>query len=177
MLTTCRPVWAEFSWTSAVEWLRSLTDLPVAIKGIQCWEDAALCMQYEGVHPWLSNHGGRQLDTAPSAIETLVEIQKHCPELCVKREIIVDGGVSRGADIVKALALGARGVGLGRPFLYALVLGEAGVGKALQILKDEVETTMALLGVTSIDQLNPTHVSNLLYTLGEDSLLTIFNPG
>ncbi|CAM1506151.1 Fc.00g057920.m01.CDS01 [Cosmosporella sp. VM-42] len=152
------PVWADFSWTSAVKWLRSLTDLPIAIKGIQCWEDAALCMQYDGVHPWLSNHGGRQLDTAPSAIETLVEIRKHCPELCVKREIIVDGGVSRGADVVKALALGAKGVGLGRPFLYALVLGEAGVGKALRILKDEVETTMALLGVTSIDQLNPTHV-------------------
>ncbi|KAH7137835.1 oxidoreductase [Dactylonectria macrodidyma] len=152
------PVWTEFSWDSAVEWLRGLTDLPIAIKGIQCWEDAALCMQYEGVHPWLSNHGGRQLDTAPSAIDTLADIQKHCPHLCVKREVIIDGGVTRGADIVKALALGARGVGLGRPFLYALVLGEAGVSKALRILKYEVETTMALLGATSLHQLNPSQV-------------------
>ncbi|KAF7560360.1 hypothetical protein G7046_g3778 [Stylonectria norvegica] len=152
------PVFSEFTWTTAVAWLRTLTDLPIAIKGIQCWEDAAECMKFENVHPWLSNHGGRQVDTGPSSLDTLIDIRKHCPELCVKREIIVDGGVTRGADIVKALALGAKAVGLGRPFLFALVLGEAGVSKALRMLKDEVETTMALLGVTSVDQLNPSHV-------------------
>lgn len=66
-----RPVWSSFNWTSAVKWFRNLTDLPIAIKGVQSWEDAALCMHY-GVHPWLSNHGGRQLEGAPSAAETLV---------------------------------------------------------------------------------------------------------
>ncbi|KFA51623.1 hypothetical protein S40293_03960 [Stachybotrys chartarum IBT 40293] len=146
-------------WTTAVQWLRGLTDLPIAIKGIQCWEDAAQCLEYENVHPWLSNHGGRQIDASPSSMDTLVAIRKHCPDLCMKREVIVDGGVTRGADIVKALALGARGVGLGRAFLFSLALGEPGVSKAIRLLKDEIEMTMALLGVSSIDQLNPSHVS------------------
>lgn len=112
-----------------------------------------------GVHPWLSNHAGRQLEGAPSAAETLVAIRKYCPEVLDKCEVIVDGGIKRGTDIVKALALGAKGVGLGRAFLYALVFGERGVNKAIRILKHEVETTMALLGVTTIDQLNSSYVS------------------
>lgn len=136
-----------------------MTSLPIAVKGIQCWEDALLCMEY-GVHPWLSNHGGRQLDGAPSAVDTLLSIRKHCPEVFDKCEVVVDGGVTRGSDIVKALALGAKGVGIGRPFLYSLVFGEAGPSKAIRILKHEIETTMALLGVTSLDQLNPSYVSD-----------------
>ncbi|RDW63348.1 hypothetical protein BP6252_10893 [Coleophoma cylindrospora] len=151
------PVWSSFDWVSSVKWLRGLTDLPIAIKGIQTWEDAALCMHY-GVHPWLSNHGGRQLEGAPSAAETLVDIRRHCPEVFEKCEVIVDGGVTRGTDIVKALALGAKGVGLGRGFLYSLTFGEAGVRRAIRILKHEVEVAMALLGVTAIDQLNPSYV-------------------
>lgn len=114
-------------------------------------------MQY-GVHPWLSNHGGRQLEGAPSAVETLLDIREHCPEVLSKCDVIVDGGVTRGTDVIKAIALGARGVGLGRPFLYSLVFGEAGVSKAISILKQEVETAMALLGVTSIAQLNASYV-------------------
>lgn len=153
-----RAVWTSFDWVSSIEWLRGLTDLPIAIKGIQCWEDAALCMRY-GVHPWLSNHGGRQLNGALSAVETLIEMRRNCPEVFNKCEVIVDGGVTRGTDIVKALALGVRGVGLGRPFLYSLVFGEAGVAKAISILKQEVETAMALLGVTLIDQLNTSYVA------------------
>ncbi|KAL3482147.1 oxidoreductase [Aspergillus californicus] len=152
------PVWPSFNWVSAVTWLRGLTALPIAIKGIQCWEDAALCMKC-GVHPWLSNHGGRQLDGAPSAAETLVSIRKHCPEVFDKCEVIVDGGITRGSDIVKAIALGATAVGLGRAFLYSIVFGEAGARKAIRILAHEVETTMALLGVTSLDQLDSSYVS------------------
>jgi L-lactate dehydrogenase (cytochrome) len=151
-------VYSHFDWPAAVKWLQGLTDLPIAIKGIQCWEDAALCMHY-GVHPWLSNHGGRQLDGAPSAADTLVSIRKYCPEVFDKCEVIVDGGITRGSDVVKAVALGARAVGLGRGFLYSLVFGEKGTGKAIRILKHEVETTMALLGVSSLDQLNPSYVS------------------
>jgi L-lactate dehydrogenase (cytochrome) len=112
-----------------------------------------------GVHPWLSNHGGRQLDGAPSSVETLVDIRKHCPEVFERCDVIVDGGITRGSDIVKAIALGAKGVGLGRPFLYSLVYREAGVSKAIRILKHELETTMALLGVTSLAQLNSSYVS------------------
>lgn len=111
-----------------------------------------------GLHPWLSNHGGRQLEGAPSAIETLLEMRENCPEVFQNCDVIVDGGITRGTDIVKALALGAKGVGIGRPFLYALTFGEAGVNKAIQILQQEVETTMALLGVTCIDELRPCYV-------------------
>jgi L-lactate dehydrogenase (cytochrome) len=153
-------MWLSFDWSSAIRWLRDLTDLPIAIKGIQCWEDAELCMQY-GVHPWLSNHGGRQLEGAPSSIETLIEIRRHCPQVIEKCEVIVDGGVTRGTDIVKALALGARAVGIGRGFLFSLVFGEPGVNKAIRILKHEVETAMALLGVSEVNQLSHLHVCRL----------------
>jgi L-lactate dehydrogenase (cytochrome) len=152
-------VWTNFDWVSALKWLRGITELPIAIKGIQCWEDAQLCMEF-GVHPWLSNHGGRQLDAAPSGIETLLEIRKNCPQVFEKCEVIVDGGIERGVDIVKALALGAKAVGLGRAFLYALVFGEAGVSKAIQILQHEMEITMSLLGIQSLSELNPSYVSN-----------------
>lgn len=155
---THRACYELFDFASAVKWLKSITDLPIAIKGIQSWEDALLCMHY-GVHPWLSNHGGRQLDSAPSAAETLLEIRNHCPQVFESCEVVVDGGVSRGADVVKALALGARGVAIGRPFLYSLAFGEQGISKAIQILKQEVEATMGLLGVSSLSELQPSHVS------------------
>ncbi|KAJ5585766.1 oxidoreductase [Penicillium hetheringtonii] len=151
-------VYTDFDWTSAVSWMRKITDLPIAIKGIQSWEDAALCMKH-GVHPWLSNHGGRQLEGAPSALDTLLEIRRNCPDVIRHCDVIVDGGIRRGTDIVKALALGARGVGLGRSFLYALAFGKPGVNKAIKILENEVITTMALLGVGSIDQLSPDYVN------------------
>jgi L-lactate dehydrogenase (cytochrome) len=152
-------VWTRFDWVSAVKWLRDLTDLPIAIKGIQCWEDAELCMKF-GVHPWLSNHGGRQLDGAPSALETLVAVRENCPQVLTNCEVIVDGGIERGSDIIKALALGAKAVGLGRAFLYALVFGEAGVSKAIQILQHEMEITMSLLGVQKLSDLGPSYVSS-----------------
>jgi L-lactate dehydrogenase (cytochrome) len=151
----------DFDWESAVKWIRRITDLPIAMKGIQSWEDAALCMRH-GAHPWLSNHGGRQLDGAPSAAETLVEMRRHCPEVFDRCDVIVDGGITRGADVVKALALGAKAVGVGRGFLYALAFGQVGVGRAIRILKQEVEITMALIGVTSISELRPSHVSVFL---------------
>jgi L-lactate dehydrogenase (cytochrome) len=157
-LTYSSAVYDGFDFASAVAWLKSITNLPIAIKGIQTWEDALLCMQH-GVHPWLSNHGGRQLDGAPSSAETLLEMREQCPEVLEKCDVIVDGGITRGGDIIKALALGARGVAVGRGFLFALAFGEEGVGKAIRILKHEMEMTMGLLGVSSIDQLRPSHVS------------------
>jgi L-lactate dehydrogenase (cytochrome) len=154
----CRPVYVDFTFESAVSWLKSLTDLPIVVKGIQSWEDALLCQQW-GVHPWLSNHGGRQLDSAPSALETLLDIREHCPGVLAETEVIVDGGITRGSDVVKALALGARAVGVGRGFLYSMIFGQRGVEKAMEILKHEIETTMALLGVMTLDELGPQHVS------------------
>jgi L-lactate dehydrogenase (cytochrome) len=153
-----RPVYVDFTFDSAIAWLRGLTNLPIVIKGIQTWEDALLCHQY-GVHPWLSNHGGRQLDSAPSALETLLDIREFCPVVLQECEVLVDGGITRGSDIVKAIALGARAVGIGRGFLYAMVFGQRGVEKAMEILKHEIETTLALIGVMSVDELGPQHVS------------------
>lgn len=146
-----------FDWLSAINWLRSLTDQPIAIKGIQTWEDAVLCMNH-GVHLWLSNNGGGQLEGSPSNLETLLEIRQNCPEVFSKCEVILDGRVTRGTDIVKALALGAKGVGVGRGFLYSLVFGKQGVSKVIRILKQEVENAMALLGVSSVEELNSSYV-------------------
>jgi L-lactate dehydrogenase (cytochrome) len=91
-------------------------------------------------------------------MDTLISMRQHCPEVFDRCEVIVDGGITRGSDIVKAIALGARAVGLGRPFLYSVAFGEAGASKAIRILKHEVETTMALLGITSLEQLNSSYV-------------------
>ncbi|KAH3666807.1 hypothetical protein OGAPHI_003256 [Ogataea philodendri] len=149
-----------------VKKIKSTTKLPVLIKGVQRLEDVEQAIDdgFDGVV--LSNHGGRQLDTAPTPIELLAEV---VPELKRKNklrkdfEIFVDGGVRRGTDILKAIAIGGNdvrvGVGLGRPFLYAnSAYGEDGVRKAVQILKDELEMNMRLLGVRNIDELNSTFV-------------------
>lgn len=106
---------------------------PVVLKGIQTAEDALMACQAGMDGIYLSNHGGRQLDHAPSSVRTLLEIRRHCPEILGKMEVFLDGGVRRGSDIVKALCLGATAVGLGRPFLYALSgYGTAGVERAIQ---------------------------------------------
>ncbi|KAH8898696.1 oxidoreductase [Thozetella sp. PMI_491] len=160
-ISVTRPaLYPHFDWSSSIKWLRSITDLPIAIKGVQSWRDAEMCLGYPEVHPWLSNHGGRQLEGAPSAVDTLLEIHRHCPNVFTKREVIVDGGVTRGTDIVKALCLGAKAVGIGRGFLYSLMYGEKGVSKAINILSHEVATTMALLGVTKVEDLNATYIDS-----------------
>ncbi len=151
---------------------------PVVLKGIQTAEDAKMAFEMGIDGLYLSNHGGRQADCAPSSLRTLLEIRKFCPEVLGKMEIYLDGGVRRGADVVKAIALGATGVSLGRPFLYACTYGTEGVLKAIQskswshlpedlrgtdtgdlVLSEEIETTMRLIGVTSLDQLTPNYVN------------------
>jgi L-lactate dehydrogenase (cytochrome) len=169
--------WDDLSWITEC-WRKGRTDAsPIVIKGIQTAEDAALAVyEYHVDAIYLSNHGGRQCDDAPSSIRTLLEIRKFYPELLQKCEVYVDGGVRRGADILKALALGARGCGLGRPFMYACSMGDDGVAKTIQrkcapcvaaramltgliVLSEEIETTMRCMGITSLDQLNPSYVN------------------
>lgn len=104
--------------------------IPIVIKGVQTAADARTVLRYveygvKGVY--LSNHGGRSLDTSPPAILTLLEMWKVCPELFQTLEVYVDGGIKRGTDIVKAIALGATAVGIGRPALYSLCYGQEGV--------------------------------------------------
>ena len=102
---------------------------------------------------YVSNHGGRQLDHAQGSIEVLPEIVKAVGN---RAEIIVDGGILRGTDVVKALCLGARAVGVGKLLGWALTAGgEAGVARMLELMETEVRTAMGLMGVTSIRQLNP----------------------
>ena len=106
---------------------------PICLKGINTAEDAKLACDMGIKSIYLSNHGGRQLDCTPSSLRTLLEIQKFCPEVLERCEVYLDGGLRRGHDVLKALCLGAKGVGIGRPFMYALsAYGTEGVLKAIQ---------------------------------------------
>ncbi|EHA54913.1 hypothetical protein MCOR27_011752 [Pyricularia oryzae] len=148
------------SWKD-LPWFRSITKMPIVLKGVQRVEDVlkAVDAGMDGVI--LSNHGGRQLEFARSGIEILAETMPVLRSMGLqdKIEVYLDGGVRRGTDIIKALCLGAKGVGIGRPFLYAMsAYGVQGVDRAMQLLKDELEMNMRLIGCTSIDQLSPSLV-------------------
>ena len=141
----------KLSWDD-VEWLQSIWDRPLVLKGIQTVEDArrAVSVGVQGIG--LSNHGGRQLDGAPVPIELVEPVAQ---ELQGAAAIICDGGIRRGSDIVKALALGADACSIGRPYLYGLgAAGERGVDQVLRLLKEGVERTMALTGRCSIPELD-----------------------
>ncbi|KAF2738944.1 hypothetical protein EJ04DRAFT_509116 [Polyplosphaeria fusca] len=143
-----------------LKWIRKEWDGPIVLKGIQCAEDAKLAYQYgcEGI--LLSNHGGRQIHTAPSSLMTLLEIRTYCPEVLGKLEIFLDGGLRDGSDVLKALCLGATAVGVGRPYLYALAAyGTQGVERCTDVLAEELATGMHLLGITSLDQVRPNMVN------------------
>ncbi|KAI0008869.1 L-lactate dehydrogenase [Xylariaceae sp. FL0662B] len=147
------------SW-DYLRWIREEWDGPIVLKGVQCVEDAKLAMEHGCDGILLSNHGGRQLHSAPSALMTLLEIRAYCPEVLEKMEVFVDGGLRDGADGLKAICLGATAVGVGRPFLYALsAYGTEGVERCADILADELVTAMKLLGITSLDQARPEMVN------------------
>ena len=135
-----------------LEWFKSLWGGPVAVKGILTGTDARLAVDHGADGIIVSNHGGRQLDGAISAIRALPEVVDAVGD---SAEVILDGGVRRGADIVKALCLGARACMIGRPWLYGLAVGgEAGVGRALKILRDEFDLALTLLGYTRPSELS-----------------------
>ncbi|KAJ9646759.1 hypothetical protein H2204_000451 [Knufia peltigerae] len=137
-------------------WIREASGgLPIVLKGIQTAADARAAADHgvEGI--LLSNHGGRSLDTTQPALLTLLEIHRQCPEILDQLEIYVDGGIRRGTDILKALALGATAVGIGRPYLYSLAYGQEGVEHLTEILSDELESAMKLVGITDVDQAHP----------------------
>lgn len=141
-------------------WFRSITKMKIILKGIGSAEDAVLAMEKGMDGVVLSNHGGRQLDFARSGIEVLPDamaaLKAHKSYDPAKFEVYVDGGVRRGTDIFKALALGAKAVGIGRPALYAMsAFGTDGVIKMLQILKSELEMTMRLMGTPTLAHIRP----------------------
>lgn len=131
-----------------LNWLCQVTRLPVVVKGICRGDDARRCFDHGAAAVVVSNHGGRQLDTAPPTCEAL----RHVVEAAAERgEIFVDGGIRRGSDVLKALALGARAVLVGRPVLWGLaVAGEKGARAVLDILRQELEEAMLLCGCTRI---------------------------
>ncbi|EGP90919.1 unnamed protein product [Zymoseptoria tritici ST99CH_3D1] len=138
-----------------LKWLRSLTKLPILLKGIMTAEDAKLAMKHKVDGILVSNHGGRNLDFSPPSILVLLELHKQCPEIFDQMEVYVDGGFRRGGDILKALCLGAKAVGMGRPFLFALNYGTEGAEHLVEILKDEMESAMKLLGIKDLSEVHP----------------------
>lgn len=150
----------SLSWKD-IPWFQSVTKMPIILKGVQRVEDVIRAAEAGVQGVVLSNHGGRQLDFSRSGIEVLAETMPRLRELGLadKLEVFIDGGVRRATDILKALCLGAKGVGIGRPFLYAMsAYGYEGVDRAMQLLKDEIEMNMRLIGCTRVDQLNPSLV-------------------
>ena len=142
--------WDDMAWMIE-EW-----GGPFAIKGIACAEDAVRAVETGATGIIISNHGGRQLDQAPVPIEVLPEI---VDAVAGRADVILDGGVRRGSDVIKALALGANACMIGRGYLYGLGAGgEAGVERALELFRDEIERTMKLVGCTSVAQLTPDYI-------------------
>ncbi|XP_073003701.1 glycolate oxidase 3 isoform X1 [Typha latifolia] len=145
----------SLSWKD-VKWLQTVTSLPIVVKGVMTAEDARLAIEAGAAGIIVSNHGARQLDYVPATISCLEEVIKGAQG---RVPVFLDGGVRRGTDVFKALALGASGVFIGRPVLFSLAVdGEAGVKKMLQMLRDELELTMALSGCTSLKEITRNHV-------------------
>lgn len=135
-----------------IDWVRSVWDGPLALKGIANAEDAAIAADHGIDAIIVGNHGGRQLDGAPSSISVLPEI---VDAVNGRAQVILDGGVRRGTDILKALSFGATACMIGRPFLYGLAsMGKAGVARAVEMLRTEVDVNLALLGRAGIKELD-----------------------
>merc|ERR1719235_2550095 len=162
----------RLSWKD-LSWLRSLTDLPLVLKGIQTGEDAVLAAQHGVQAIVVSNHGGRNLDHARPTLDILLEVMEALEQegLKDKIDVFLDGGVRRGTDIYKALAIGAKGVGIGRPAMYSLVFGEAGIDKCLTLLKDEFEMCMRLMGRCKVSDIRSQDIAFKPTTIGLGSTL------
>lgn len=146
----------SLSWKD-IAWLRSITELPVLIKGISCKEDALIAVEHGAAGIVVSNHGGRQLDTCRATIDVLPEV---ADAVQGKTEILIDGGIRRGTDILKAVALGAKAVLIGRPVIWGLTAdGENGVKSVLGIFRKEFHLAMALCGCDSVDKINREFIS------------------
>ena len=140
-------------------WIRKQWDGKLTVKGIQTLEDAKRCADYGVDAIFLSNHGGRQLDRAPIPLHLLTEVKR---EFKTDLEIHMDTGIMHGADIIAAIALGAQFTYIGRAYLYGLMAGgQEGVERTLEILRTQMVRTMKLLGVNSLDELEPRHVTFL----------------
>jgi glycolate oxidase len=149
---------AGLTWET-LDAIREMAGLPFILKGVATAEDAVLAVEHGVSTIYVSNHGGRQLDHGRATIEMLPEI---VDAVHGRAEIVLDGGIVRGSDVLKAIALGARAVGIGKLQGWGLAAGgQAGLLRVLEILESEIVTTMGLLGVTRLDQLSSTYVSSV----------------
>jgi len=140
------------SWRD-IEWLRANTTLPIVLKGIMAADDATHALESGAAGIVVSNHGGRTLDTVPATIEVLPEIAER---VASRMPILVDGGIRRGTDVLKALASGASAVMVGRPIIHGLAVnGAMGVAHVLRLLRDEFEVAMALTGCKTLADIGP----------------------
>lgn len=147
----------SLTWAD-LRWLKSLTDLPLVIKGIMNGDDAQQAVEAGAAAIIVSNHGGRQLDSLPGTIEVLEEVVACVSGRC---EVYVDGGIRRGTEVVKALALGARAVLIGRPYLWGLAAGgQQGVRNVLDLLANEITNVLMLCGCPGVTQVERRVVIN-----------------
>jgi L-lactate dehydrogenase (cytochrome) len=146
---------AAFSWED-MRWIREVWPGPIVFKGVLTGEDARRALDEGAAAVVVSNHGGRQLDGAPASLKALLEVVR---AVNGRAEVLIDGGIRRGSDIIKAICLGARAVLVGRAYVYGLAAaGEAGVARALEILRADLERTLKLLGCPSISGLDSSFV-------------------
>jgi isopentenyl diphosphate isomerase/L-lactate dehydrogenase-like FMN-dependent dehydrogenase len=151
----------ERSWQAGLTWdtldmIKELAGLPFMLKGVQTAEDAEIAVQHGVDYIWVSNHGGRQIDHGLGSLDTLPEIVQ---AVGGRAKIVLDGGVQRGTDVLKAVAMGADVVALGRLQGWGLAAaGQAGVVRMLEILEDELISAMGLIGLTSMDKLTPNYI-------------------
>jgi glycolate oxidase len=150
------PKWrASLTW-EAMDRIRERAGLPFVLKGVQTAEDAAIAVGHGVDVIWVSNHGGRQLDYGQATIDMLPGIVK---AVAGRAQIVVDGGIQRGTDVLKAIALGANAVALGKLQGWGLAAaGTEGLVRVLELLEAEILVAMGLLGVTRLDQLSPSYV-------------------
>jgi len=143
-----------------IAWVRKNTTMKIVVKGVMSPEDAITSVRHGVDGIWVSNHGARQLDTTPATIEVLGDI---CKAVAKKCEVYIDGGIVRGTDVFKAIALGARAVFIGRPVLWGLShSGEEGVSHVLKLLNDEFTLAMKLAGCVTLNDLKPSFVKHSL---------------
>jgi L-lactate dehydrogenase (cytochrome) len=146
---------SAFVWED-LRWVRELWPGPTVIKGVLTGDDARRSLDGGAVGVIVSNHGGRQLDGVPASLRALPEVVK---AVNGRAEILMDGGIRRGSDIVKAICLGARAVLIGRAYMYGLgAAGEAGIDRAIAILRADIERCLTLLGCSSISALDPSYL-------------------
>jgi 4-hydroxymandelate oxidase len=142
---------ASLAWDD-VAWLASLTPMPLVLKGVVRGDDARKAVDAGVGAIVVSNHGGRQLDGTPAAIDMLPEVVEAVEG---RVEVLMDGGIRRGSDVMKCLALGARAVLIGRPYLWGLAVdGEAGVRRVLELLRDDLALAMALCGCPTMSDID-----------------------